>query len=427
MASFMVRAPIPVITALDAAVTTLASRLANTLPTSLTQSEHAPTTDDLRIHAIALLATGHPAHATRAAAAAQTANTGTGTTPHPETGTEPEPAAGTAPDPGLDPTAGAQPDPTTGAQPDTAARTSPDTGRHDPVDPNHGQDHGQGLDLSLDLGFDLAEVDLRDLLPRTSIVVHLYGGTLHTGQDGTSGTTSPGTSSSVTVPAGRDLDADGNPLDRTARIEGHGAVTETWLRDVLGRYAHFDIHPVLDIDGLAPVDAYEIPTRHRRAVQLRHPVETFPWGSATTTSSHVQLDHEQPWQPPRSPEPGQPPAADQPPPQAPGTERAPGQTRVDNLGPLHTFHHRLKTHGGWDVHEPAPGVHLWRDPHGGLYLRDATGTRRLDWTLPHDSTGEHPGRTEGALGASVIEIYPQQRPLVLAGDLARQRWSHPAA
>jgi hypothetical protein len=27
----------------------------------------------------------------------------------------------------------------------------------------------------------------------------------------------------------------------------------------------------------------------------------------------------------------------------------------------------------------------------------------------------------------VIEIYPQQRPLELAGDLAEQRWSGPAA
>jgi hypothetical protein len=51
---------------------------------------------------------------------------------------------------------------------------------------------------------------------------------------------------------------------------------------------------------------------------------------------------------------------------------------VANLGPLHTFHHRLKTHGGWQVREPFPGIHLWRDPHGGIHLRDATGTRYLD-------------------------------------------------
>jgi hypothetical protein len=41
------------------------------------------------------------------------------------------------------------------------------------------------------------------------------------------------------------------------------------------------------------------------------------------------------------------------------------------------FHHRLKTHGGWEVRQPFPGIYLWRDPHGAIYLVDHTGTRRL--------------------------------------------------
>jgi hypothetical protein len=40
-------------------------------------------------------------------------------------------------------------------------------------------------------------------------------------------------------------------------------------------------------------------------------------------------------------------------------------------------HHRIKTHGGWQVQQPFPGIYLWRDPHGGHYLVDHTGTRRL--------------------------------------------------
>jgi len=41
------------------------------------------------------------------------------------------------------------------------------------------------------------------------------------------------------------------------------------------------------------------------------------------------------------------------------------------------FHHRVKTHPGWQVQQPFPGIFLWRDPHGATYLVDHTGTRRL--------------------------------------------------
>jgi hypothetical protein len=42
-----------------------------------------------------------------------------------------------------------------------------------------------------------------------------------------------------------------------------------------------------------------------------------------------------------------------------------------------TGHHRIKTHGRWQVKQPFPGIYVWRDPHGAFYLVDHTGTRRL--------------------------------------------------
>ena len=256
MATFMIRAPLPIIDALDAAITTLASRIEQTLPATVTEAEDAPTTDDLRVHAVALLAGGL--------------------------------ATGAGSDPGTD-------------LPDRP---------------------------------DLAELDLRDLLPQTTLVVHLYGGTSHT---------DPDTGEHITVPPGRDHDETGQPLDHIARIDGHGAVSETWLREVLGHHTHFEVLPVLDIDGLAP---------------------------------------------------------------------------------LSTFHHRLKTHVGWQVREPFPGIHLWQDPHGHTYLRDATGTRALP------DTGSGPGASgtghPSTSAARVVELYPSRR-LQLAGDLANNRWSTPAA
>ena len=52
-----------------------------------------------------------------------------------------------------------------------------------------------------------------------------------------------------------------------------------------------------------------------------------------------------------------------------------GQSGIGNYGPMTVTHHRIKTHGNWQVQQPFPGIYLWRDPHGGYYLVDHTGTR----------------------------------------------------
>ena len=70
-----------------------------------------------------------------------------------------------------------------------------------------------------------------------------------------------------------------------ARAEGHGPVTEEWVRAHLGPHARFTIRPVLDIAGQAPVDAYEIPDRHRQAVHLMTPADTFPGARAPRAPS----------------------------------------------------------------------------------------------------------------------------------------------
>jgi hypothetical protein len=140
-----------------------------------------------------------------------------------------------------------------------------------------------------------------------------------------------------------------------ARIEGIGVVTETWVRDLLGPRATITYRPVLDLAGHAPVDAWEIPDRHRRAVRLMTPADTFPFATATVNQtdgwSTMQIDHTVP-----HPE---------------------GPSAIGNYGPLTGQHHNLKTHGNWDVAQPFPGIYLWRDPNGAVYLVDHTGTRRL--------------------------------------------------
>ena len=166
------------------------------------------------------------------------------------------------------------------------------------------------------------ELDWATLLPAVTVYVHVYAGP----------------------------DADG-----VARVERCGALTEHWVRDHLSPHANVTVRPVLDLEGQAPVDAYEIPDRHRRAVRLMTPADTFPY---STSLDPDQIDHTEPYR------------------HGPDAIGA-GQSRLGNYGPMSTPHHRLKTHGRWRVKQPFLGIYLWRDPHGAHYLVDHTGTRSL--------------------------------------------------
>jgi hypothetical protein len=141
-----------------------------------------------------------------------------------------------------------------------------------------------------------------------------------------------------------------------ARVEGMSPVTEDWVRDRLGERCRFRITPVVDLANQVPVDAYEVPDRHRQAVHLMTPADTFPF--AANTSRGMQVDHTEEYD------------------HGPGAP--PGQSRIGNYGPVVTFHHRIKTHGAWDVQQPYPGIYLWGDPWGAFYLVDHTGTRAIN-------------------------------------------------
>ncbi|GAA1146732.1 HNH endonuclease signature motif containing protein [Nocardioides aquiterrae] len=163
--------------------------------------------------------------------------------------------------------------------------------------------------------------DVADLLPTVVLFVHMYAG------------------------------AD---REKVVRVEGHGPVTGDWVRDVLGPKARFTIQPVLDLEGQAPVDAYEIPDRHRQAVRLMTPADVFPYATCTagSTGSPMQVDHTIP-------------------------HDHGGVSGIGNYGPLTTTHHRIKTHGHFECRQPFPGIYVWRDPYGAYYLVDHTGTRHV--------------------------------------------------
>ncbi len=149
-----------------------------------------------------------------------------------------------------------------------------------------------------------------------------------------------------------------------ARFEGVGPVTIEAVKKWLG-HCHVTVKPVIDLANQAPV---ETATRSRpapRALHLRSPVDVFPY--ATNTTRRKQADHSDPYIDPGR---GGPPRRAGP----------PGQTRLDNLAPMVTFHHRIKTHSRWQVKQVFNGVFVWRSPHGRCYLVDHNGTHRINNT-----------------------------------------------
>jgi hypothetical protein len=180
-----------------------------------------------------------------------------------------------------------------------------------------------------------------DLLPIVHLFVHVLGIADLTKGDG-GGETAGGT-------------AECGSMGAVARVEGRGPITAAWIGAHLGPRCRFRITPVLDPMAQTPVDAYEIPTRHRNAVRVLSPADCFPYASSTNAASSMQIDHTEEYRP-----------------------GVPGQSRIGNYGPMTTFHHRLKTHGQWTVKQPFPGVFVWRDGHGATYLVDHAGTRRID-------------------------------------------------
>ncbi len=147
--------------------------------------------------------------------------------------------------------------------------------------------------------------------------------------------------------------------DQTLRA-GHGVVrspdgpisVEQLRRYLVQTNANVTIQPVLDPAATASADAYEIPLRLRRAMQVRQPRSVFPHSPAT---GRMDLDHTQPWHP----------------------DGPPGQTGLGNLGPLTRSEHRAKTVGRWRARQPEPGTYLWRSPEGWIAITTNQGTLTL--------------------------------------------------
>lgn len=147
-----------------------------------------------------------------------------------------------------------------------------------------------------------------------------------------------------------------------ARVEDVGALAATMLAHLVG-HTRIRITPVIRPYADVAVDSYEIPERIRRQVVLRDTVEVFPYSARS--ARRQDLDHTAPYR-------------------QGGTK----QTRAANLGPLSRKVHRAKTHGGWRLDQPRPGVFRWTSPAGERYRVSPSGTVRLGRNPRHRAFDE---------------------------------------
>ncbi|NUR96843.1 MAG: DUF222 domain-containing protein [Kribbellaceae bacterium] len=134
------------------------------------------------------------------------------------------------------------------------------------------------------------------------------------------------------------------------RVEELGPLLATQLTELLG-HDQVILKPVIDLHDQVSVHSYEIPTRIRERVRLRHPVDMFPYGASEATT-RMDQDHITPYD----------------------RTGPPGQTSTDNLTPLTRLHHRAKTFGGWSSRRLPTGAIEWTSPHGFRFHVDHAGT-----------------------------------------------------
>lgn len=140
--------------------------------------------------------------------------------------------------------------------------------------------------------------------------------------------------------------------DGIARVERLGAVLVDDLARIVGHH-RIKLTPVVNLGGAEPVvDAYEVPDRMRDLVVARDRYDAFPYSCREARG--LDLDHTVPY--------------------AAGVA---GQTRPSNLGPLSRRAHRAKTHAGWRLEQPCPGVFWWRSPRGQVFRVGPGGTTDL--------------------------------------------------
>ncbi|OYO16500.1 hypothetical protein BI335_10550 [Enemella evansiae] len=183
--------------------------------------------------------------------------------------------------------------------------------------------------------------------------------------------------------------------------EALGPITLQHLKELLERCTgKVTIKPVIDLAAPVMVNTYRPTDELGMRVKLRDRYVMFPHSNRSAFGRGVDLDHTVP---------------------APD-----GPTSTDNLGPLNRAPHRARTHAGYQVDQPSPGVFHWRSPAG----QEVWVSRHGTWDHPPpDALINDPaagaGRYETLLRETLCngkaQLEKEQAEAEQAADEARER------
>ncbi|OYO05038.1 hypothetical protein CGZ95_01665 [Enemella evansiae] len=135
--------------------------------------------------------------------------------------------------------------------------------------------------------------------------------------------------------------------------EGLGPVTLQHLKELLEHCSGtVKVRPVIDLAAPVMVNTYRPSDELAQRVKLRDRYVMFPRSNRSAFGRGVDLDHTIP-----APE---------------------GPTSSSNLGPLNRSAHRARTHAGFILEQPSPGVFHWKTPAG----QEAWVSRHGTWDHP---------------------------------------------
>ncbi|OYO14665.1 hypothetical protein CGZ94_08835 [Enemella evansiae] len=180
-----------------------------------------------------------------------------------------------------------------------------------------------------------------------------------------------------------------------------GPVTLQHLKELLERCSGtVKVRPVIDLAAPVMVNTYRPSDELAQRVKLRDRYVMFPRSNRSAFGRGIDLDHTIP-----APE---------------------GPTSSDNLGSLNRASHRARTHAGFRVEQPSPGVFHWRTPAG----QEAWVSRHGTWEHPPpDRLINDPAaslsRTEKLLWETLCngqtQLEKEQAEAEQAADEARER------
>ncbi|OYO19518.1 13E12 repeat family protein [Enemella evansiae] len=183
--------------------------------------------------------------------------------------------------------------------------------------------------------------------------------------------------------------------------EALGPVTLQHLKELLERCTGtVKVRPVIDLAAPVMVNTYRPSDELAQRVKLRDRYVMFPRSNRSAFGRGIDLDHTIP-----APE---------------------GPTSSGNLGPLNRALHRARTHAGFRVEQPSPGVFHWKTPAG----QEAWVTSYGTWNHPPpDHLINDPAaslsRTEKLLRETLCngqtQLEKEQAEAEQAADEARER------